>query len=353
MDDVQNCPGGSEVNGKMREKVEKIKEQEYEADLPFISALLVTKNEQEYVELALKSLIDQTYPKNKYEIIIVDGNSTDDTLKIVTQIKRQYQTEVFSITVLNNPKQILASGWNIGIKASRGDYVVRIDAHARADADFLMMSMKTMLKTNASCVGGKLITKTLSGNNDTISKILSSPFGVGNSSFRVSDTAGYADTAVYGLYKKKVFEEVGYFNEKYIRNQDLEMHSRIKKTGGKFYFNPQIKCTYYARNTMRKMAKQAFQNGMWNMVLLKEDGMGLSIRHLVPFAFVNFLIVTGLGGIYKKPLRVMGIFAALLHLMCGFIFGIRIGAKGNEKMEMPFLFLLLHVSYGAGYFSGL
>lgn len=104
---------------------------------------------------------------------------------------------------------------------------------------------------------------------------------------------------------------------------------------------------------MRKMAKQAFQNGMWNMVLLKEDGMGLSIRHLVPFAFVNFLIVTGLGGIYKKPLRVMGIFAALLHLMCGFIFGIRIGAKGNEKMEMPFLFLLLHVSYGAGYFSGL
>ncbi len=211
MDDVQNCPGGSEVNGKMREKVEKIKEQEYEADLPFISALLVTKNEQEYVELALKSLIDQTYPKNKYEIIIVDGNSTDDTLKIVTQIKRQYQTEVFSITVLNNPKQILASGWNIGIKASRGDYVVRIDAHARADADFLMMSMKTMLKTNASCVGGKLITKTLSGNNDTISKILSSPFGVGNSSFRVSDTAGYADTAVYGLYKKKVFEEVVHF----------------------------------------------------------------------------------------------------------------------------------------------
>ena len=100
MDDVQNCPGGSEVNGKMREKVEKIKEQEYEADLPFISALLVTKNEQEYVELALKSLIDQTYPKNKYEIIIVDGNSTDDTLKIVTQIKRQYQTEVFSITVV-------------------------------------------------------------------------------------------------------------------------------------------------------------------------------------------------------------------------------------------------------------
>ena len=245
---------------------------------PFVSALLVTRNEQDYIEIALMSYIEQTYPKNSYEIIVIDGGSTDKTLEIVNSIKNKYETGDFRITLLNNPKQILASGWNIGIKAARGEYVIRIDAHAKALPTFIEKSVETMSKVDATCVGGRLITKTIQGNNDTISKVLSSPFGVGNSSFRVSDQAGYVDTAVYGLYRKTIFDEVGFFNEKYVRNQDLQMHSRIRKAGGKFYFNPEIQSEYYSRNTVKKMIKQAFGNGKWNMILLKEDRSGLSIR---------------------------------------------------------------------------
>ena len=321
--------------------------------LPFVSALLVTRNEQDYIEIALTSYIEQTYPKDRYEIIVVDGGSTDKTLDIVRDIKKKYETEAFKISILDNPKHILASGWNIGIKASTGEFVIRIDAHAKAYPDFIEKSVETMSQVDAVCVGGKLITKTIQGNNETISKVLSSPFGVGNSSFRVSDKAGYVDTAVYGLYRKKIFDEVGYFNERYARNQDLQMHSRIRRHGGRFYFNPEIQSEYYARNTTIKMIRQAFGNGKWNMVLLKEDPSGLSIRHLVPFAFVLFLILTTILGIVFRPIWILEVGVLLLYFALGFVFGLKAGATGIEIIEMPGLFFLLHCAYGIGYIAGL
>lgn len=322
-------------------------------NLPFVSALLVTRNEQDYIESALMSYIEQSYPKNKYEIIIIDGESTDSTVDIIKKIKKKYETNEFKISVLRNPKHILASGWNIGIKAAKGEYVIRIDAHAIAYSDFIQKSVETMMNVDAVCVGGKLITKTIQDSNRAISKVFSSPFGVGNSSFRVSNTAGYADTAVYGLYCKSIFDEVGYFDEKYARNQDLQMHSHIRKHGGKFYFNPEIQCEYYARNTIKKMIRQAFGNGKWNMVLLKQDPSGLSIRHLVPFAFVIFLVITSFGGIAFKSLWILELCVLFIHLVLGIYFGKKSGAKGHEILQMPILFLIFHLSYGSGFLIGL
>jgi glycosyltransferase involved in cell wall biosynthesis len=321
---------------------------------PFVSALLVTRNEQAYIEQALMSLINQTYPKDSYEIIIIDGESTDKTLEIVQQLIKQYKTDSFDIHVINNPKHILASGWNLGIKNARGDYVVRIDAHGEAANDFIEKNVETILAVpDAICVGGRLITKSLEGDSDIVSKVLSSPFGVGNSSFRVSDKAGYADTAVYGLYRKEIFQEVGYFNEKYVRNQDIELHSRIRAAGKKFYFNPEIQCVYYSRNTVKKMAKQAYGNGKWNMVLLKNQNSALRLRHLVPFAFVLGLIATIILGFLHRFFWYLGAGVIILHLLIGLYAAMRKSKKPTEIIKMPFLFLLLHLSYGIGYLAGI
>ncbi len=321
---------------------------------PFVSALLVTRNEQAYIEQALMSLINQTYPKDSYEIIIIDGESTDKTLEIVQQLIKRYKTDYFDIRVINNPKHILASGWNLGIKNARGDYVVRIDAHGEAANDFIEKNVETILAVpDAICVGGRLITKSLEGDSDIVSKVLSSPFGVGNSSFRVSDKAGYADTAVYGLYRKEIFQEVGYFNEKYVRNQDIELHSRIRDAGKKFYFNPEIQCVYYSRNTVKKMAKQAYGNGKWNMVLLKNQNSALRLRHLVPFAFVLGIIATIILGFLHRFFWYLGAGVIILHLLIGLYAATRKSKKLTEIIKMPFLFLLLHLSYGTGYLAGI
>ena len=118
--------------------------------LPFISVLIVSYNEENYIAKCLNSLIEQTYPKKKYEIIIIDSGSTDNTLSIAKKIVNDYKRTLIrddeknnlEFKFLNNPHKRLASGWNLGIKKSKGLYVVRIDGHAYADNDFLLESIK-------------------------------------------------------------------------------------------------------------------------------------------------------------------------------------------------------------------
>ena len=320
--------------------------------LPFVTALIVTRNEEDYIEKAIISLINQTYPKDKYEIIVVDGGSTDGTLDIVNKIIQEYSTNDFRIRIIDNPKRILASGWNLGIQAAKGEYVTRIDAHAEAAPDYIERCVKTILEVDAICVGGKLDSLPLEGDNLLVSKVLSSSFGVGNSSFRVSDNACFADTAVYGLYRKNVFDEVGFFDERLVRNQDIDLHSRIRRAGYKFYFNPEIKSVYHTRSSVKKMVKQAYGNGKWNMVLVKKGASALSIRHLVPFFFVTFLALSIIGGFFWWPIWAICGCVLLLYLLLGLVAGAKKVDSFADRIKMPFLFFLLHSSYGIGYYAG-
>lgn len=210
-----------------------------------------------------------------------------------------------------------------------------------------------MMRVDAVCVGGKLTSLSLDGDDNVISKVLSSPFGVGNSSFRVSDVAGYVDTAVYGLYRKSVFDEISYFDETTVRNQDIELHSKIRKAGYKFYFNPEIKSTYYTRTTLRKMIKQAYGNGYWNMVLIQKRSFVPSIRHLVPFAFVLFLFAAIIGGTIWYQIWILGVAVVCLHLMLGFVFALKKTSNIIEILTMSWLFMSLHLSYGWGYMAAI
>lgn len=327
-----------------------------ENEIPFISALIVCRNEEAYINISLQSILDQDYPDNCYEVIIIDGMSDDKTVDKARLLCEKYKTQHGScpdIHFFSNEKKILAAGWNIGIKESKGRFIFRIDAHSCIPTDYIKKCVKTISTYDAVCVGGKIESKSLQGEDDVITKILSSPFGVGNSTFRVSNVGGYADTAVYGLYDRTIFDVVGYFDESLSRNQDIELHARIRNVGGKFYFNPEIKSVYYTRNTVKKMLKQAFQNGKWNPIVAKKTKGTLSIRHMIPFAFVIFTGITTILGFFKKMFWFLEGAVLALHLFLGFIFAKKKTNIPKELILMPILFMALHLSYGTGFLFGL
>lgn len=326
-------------------------------EYPFITAMIVVRNEEKYIEQCFRSLLEQSYPPDRYEVLIIDGLSEDKTLSLARETEKKYCSRICNgeletivqVRYIENPRKVLASGWNIGINESKGDYVIRIDAHGYADKDFLLNSVETILSVDdAVCVGGTMRTVALSIKGNLIAEVLSSPFGVGNSKFRYSQKAQYVDTVAFGLYKKSVFSEVGYFDETLMRNQDNDMHRRIREWGGKFYLNPKIKSTYHPRETVKSMMKQGFQNGKWNIITFKKDKNSLSVRHLVPLAFVTSLIGTAILGFFFKLSWILLCGILALYFILSMIFSFTKTNKVKSVLIMPVLFLLLHLSYGTG-----
>lgn len=327
-----------------------------------ISVIVVMFNEEDYIKSCLMSLLNQKFPNDSYEIILVDGNSQDNTVAIANNTVNEYMNsliknngeEPVQISFFNNPARILATGWNIGIKIAKGSFVVRVDAHAVVAEDFLEKSINTIDKIkDAVCVGGSLETKSISCSGKIVEYVLSSPFGVGNSKFRYSKKEGYVDTVAYGLYRKEIFDLVGLFDEKLVRTQDNDMHRRIRDIGGRFYLNPDIKSTYFARNTFNRMIKQAIQNGKWTMINFLNKPGKMAIRHFIPFFFLVYLSMVFTFGIFVSEFAVVGLLTILLHMILGLIFGNKKSDKFQEIILIPFYFLFLHLSYGLGSFFGI
>lgn len=327
-------------------------------EYPFVTAMIVVRNEENYIKECLRSLLEQSYPAESYEILIIDGLSNDNTLAFAKETEEKYcyrKNESGDIAAkvpvryINNPNKLLASGWNLGINAALGDYVVRLDAHAFADKDFIFKSVETMLNVgDAVCVGGTIKTEAISKRGKLIANVLSSPFGVGNSKFRYSQKPQYVDTVAFGLYKKEIFQQVGYFDESLARNQDNDMHRRIREEGGKFYLNPQITSTYRPRETVKSMVKQGFSNGKWNIITFRKDPKSLSGRHLMPLFFVIGIIGGLTLGLVHPVFWMLLLSIMLLYFILGIVFAAKKTSKIKNILFTSVLFFLLHLAYGIG-----
>jgi len=331
--------------------------------LPKVTLMIVVRNERDYIERSLNSLLSQTYPKDLIEILLIDGMSTDGTREWLQSRVKELKNKGVNVKLFDNPKKILATGWNIGIKNAKGDIVCRIDAHSEIYPDYVEKGVKTLLKMKNEkviCVGGVL--EHIGGGTigKAIANLFSSSFAVGNSPFRTDKNfkprfscSKFTDTAVYGLYWKKIFEEVGYFDEKLERNQDIALHSKILKSGYKFVTNPEMKIKYYARNTLWKLVKKAFSDGYW--VVFSQKAF---LRHKIPMFFVLYLMSICL----LLVLRGMLGFSSLLFFMyslplvaylLGTVYFSIVDGRSYSKLLLLVLFPLFHISYGLGSLKGL
>lgn len=317
--------------------------------LPLVSVIIPCRNEENFIGKCLDSIITNNYPLDRLEILVMDGMSTDKTKKVVENYLNKYPF----IRFLANPKKITPAGMNIGINSANGEIIVITSAHAKIPEDYITKCVYYLNKLNADNVGGVLIT--LPGENTYIAKaislVLSHPFGVGNSWFRIgSKKPMLVDTVPFGCYRKAIFDKIGGFNEKLTRTEDNELNYRIRKNGGKIYLIPEIKLYYYARSTLKNLWNQSFGNGKGIIYTTKMIPGSLSLRHFVPGGFMLCL----LGSLLLSFLTEWGkfLFGLILvsYLTVNLYFSIAIGMK--EKLQLvPFLvlsFITLHLSYGLG-----
>ena len=311
-----------------------------------VSVIMPVYNEEKYIDRCLASLKKQTYPKENVEWLFIDGGSSDNTVEKIEQYG------ILNCSILQNEKRLVTYALNIGIKNAIGKFIIRMDAHAEYSENYIEKCVFYLKTTDADNVGGVAITSGEGFVGEANSEILSSKFGVGNSSFRTDSKSGYVDTVPFGAFRREIFDEVGLFNPELPRSEDNDFNSRIRAAGGKVFLSSDIKFTYYCRNTAGGLLEQAIKNGNALFLTLKKNPKAMSLRHYIPFLFVLSLIVMPILSIFFSLALWSFIAECVLYLSIDFYFSL---FKGKKKFALYkfTMYPLFHAVYGLGSIIGM
>ncbi len=320
---------------------------------PQVSVIIPCRNEKELIGRCIDSVVNSDYPSGSLEILPVDGMSEDGTRERVLRYAEKYH----NIKLLDNPKKHTPAALNIGIKNCSGDFIIIMSAHASFPAEYILKCVKSLSVGGVDCVGGILATLPCGSGPlpAAIALALSHPFGVGNSYFRTGAGSAMAvDTVPYGCYRRDVFDRIGLFDERLIRNQDIEFNKRLIKSGGKILLVPDIISYYYARGTFGGLWRNNFDNGKWVILTSYFTGgvSSLSLRHFVPLMFLFYLLLLPIAACFS----LYAVLPLAIYLALSVYFSIRLALKNDDiglAACIILSFFILHVSYGTGSIAGI
>lgn len=325
-------------------------EQNISGKFPFVSVIVPIRNEREYIQNCLTSILKSDWPADQMEVLVIDGASDDGTIEIVQAIAKNDSR----LKLMHNPRRIQTVALNLGIDAAVGDMVLRVDGHAEVEPDFVSQSVKALVDhPECWCAGGMVETVNDTVLGKVIAAATSCPIGVGNSQFRIGTFEGYVDTVPFPIYWKWVFDRIGNFDEELVRNEDDELNARVVEHGGKIYLTPAIRSRYFSRSSFAKLWKQYYQYGVWRIRTVQKRGSA-SVRYLVPLAFVMCVILS---------LTMAAIFPVTAIWVAGcaalYFVGLLVGAMMVSRrtgwfgfVTSPIVFAILHFSYGLGSLFG-
>lgn len=303
-----------------------------------VSVIIPCRNEEGFIADCLDSVVVQDFPKDNLEVLVVDGISEDKTKEIV----KEYENKYPFIKLLENSQKFTPFGLNLGIKAAKGNIILRMDAHAKYKDTYISQCVDHLQKSGADNVGGVLATvparNTLTAKAIAIS--LNHFFGAGSSLFRTGvDKPTLVDTVFGGCYKKEVFDKIGLFNENLKRSQDMEFNTRLKKSGGKILLVPDIISYYYPKATLKDFFWHNIEDGIWAILPLKFVKIPFGLRHYIPLIFLLTL-----------P------FSIWPYIFVSLYFSFKIAAKERNArlfFLMPLVFAARHIGYGLGSVLGI
>lgn len=321
-----------------------------------ISVIAPCYNEKDYIQGFIEDLRKQDYPFHLLEFIIADGDSNDGTPDLIKNLTNNDPRFI----ILRNEMRTAPFALNMAIRKASGDIIIRMDVHASYPSSYIrVLSDKLLSDPKIGNTGAVLIT---SPSNDDkrsmgIACAMSSPLGVGSAKFRTGITKDtFVDTVPFGCYHKKLFEEIGYFNEKLTRAQDYEFNTRITLAGYKILLTPEVKLTYYARNTFSNLSQMYLQYASSKVFSNKTMGCFGNFRQFVPPVFYTLLAVLYIVSIFQHdvfPLALGITFGYLITLMVLIFQKMVIEKRISVAPYMFFAVICMHASYAYGYLKGI
>jgi GT2 family glycosyltransferase len=321
------------------------------ADHPFVSVLMPVRNEATFIEEMVSALLAQEYPAERVEVIVADGMSTDGTRDLLCALQRGHSR----LIVIDNPDRIVSTGLNAALAVARGEIVIRIDGHALPAPDFIRENVAVLQEhPEAWIVGGPIRNSAATNFGKAVAIAMSHPLGVGNAFHRYPDYEGYSDSTAFPAFRRWVFDRIGTFDERLVRNQDDEFNYRVTQAGGKIYISPRVRYSYFVRERMGQLFRQYFQYGFWRIPVMQKHRRPTTVRQLAPTLFYVVCVVLALGGLWwKQPAVAVG--APLSYLVALLATGGASVPKHGMRVaaRVPSAIATMHAGYAWGIGYGL
>ena len=318
---------------------------------PFVTVVMPIRDEGAFIPRSLSAVLKQDYPRDRMEVIVADGMSTDGTREIVLDLQSQHP----ELRLIDNHGLIVSTGLNAAIAQARGEIIVRVDGHTVIASDYVRQCVSGLLQTEADNVGGKMTTIGSGLFGEAVALATSSPFGVGGARFHYSDQEEWVDTVYLGAWWRHTFQRVGLFDEELVRNQDDEFNYRLRKHSGRILLSPRIKSIYTVRSRPRALWRQYFQYGYWKVRVLQKHPRQMRLRQSVPSLFVTMLFGSLLLALFfpiGRALLVLVVGSYLLANLAASVWTAR-KRRWRHVLLLPLVFAALHLSYGLGFLVGL
>ena len=310
-----------------------------------ISVVVPARNEEHSIGATLCALRRQDYPT--LQIIVVDGSSTDGTVKVV----RRQMAEDPRIELLSNPRQVIPAALNIALAAARGRWLVRMDAHSTVDERYVSTAVARLREGCWGGVGGR---KDGVGNTSAgraIAAALGSRFGVGGSLYHYGTEERPVDHIPFGAYPTELVRRLGGWDERLVANEDFEFDYRVRRSGEVLLFDPRLRISWETRQTVRSLFRQYRRYGAGKLDVVRLHPDSVRVSHLVPPLLVLYLV--GAATVSSRRPR-LG--AALL---APYAAGLAVASAGVARtlddpvarVYLPTAFLAMHVGWGIGVWS--
>lgn len=303
---------------------------------PTVSIIMSAANAAETISDALEAVAAQDYP-SLIEVVVA---TADEPLAA--------EAAALGAIVVHNPGGRTPTGLNLAVARSRGEIVVRVDAHSVIPPGYVTGAVSALMDSGADNAGGMQVPVGISFWERAIATAMVSRIGAGDAKYRVGGAAGPTETVYLGTFRRSTFDRLGGYDEAFLRNQDYELNHRIRKAGGTVWFDPSLKVEYRPRGSLYALANQYFQYGQWKRRFAQVH-RSLRLRQLAPPGLVVALAASAVGSMWWPWLGLL----PLTYLVALVAAGVAaLPRAGISAIGTPIALGTMHLSWGIGFLIG-
>jgi succinoglycan biosynthesis protein ExoA len=312
-----------------------------------VSVLIPVLNEEAHIRDTAAAMLDQRFD-GEIEFLFVEGRSTDRTRALLEELAERDSR----VRVLDNPARRTPNALNVGLRAARGEFVARMDAHTYYPPEYVARGVERLRRGDVEWVSGPQVADGNGRWSRRVTLALGSRLGVGGSSKWQVQQETELDSGVFaGVWRRSTLERFGGWDEGWPANQDSELAARVLGAGGRIVCLPELGARYVPRDSLRGLARQYRRYGFYRAKTSRRHPDSMRRSHLLPPGLVLTVLCAGLGPApLRRPAR--GGLAVYAASVLGASVAAAKSARASDVLALPAVFATMHLAWGVGFLAG-